>query len=357
MQKLYHFLHRGLTGLHLDYYRVIHSVKTAIGCLIGLLLVWYFKWPSGQWVPITVMVVMSAQPHFGAAVQKATMRFLGTAAGVLIALLTLILLHDKSLPIFIVIFCASIFFAYIASSVNNISYAGTLGGVTTILILSTAQVTPIIAIERGCYIVLGIIIALLVSRFIFPIHAREALRFSIAKVLRRLQRTYFETASHSITDSTLDHELNVLYRKVVRQEQLLEEAGAGSLYFKKYKLPLFAEVIGSERKLYRLVNLMGRSLLLNPQAQVLQRLQGLDALHKALEDVLESFASFFDRAEKPQDVTKARAWLQQVMDGAKKLPVASDMQLVLEEHSYLFFLEQIVQEMDNLYLTINNINQ
>ena len=74
---------------HLDYYRIIHSLKTAIACLIGLGVEKYYNWPSGQWVPITIIVVMSAQTHFGGALTKAYMRFLGTVAGVAISILTL----------------------------------------------------------------------------------------------------------------------------------------------------------------------------------------------------------------------------------------------------------------------------
>lgn len=175
------------SGLHLNYYRVMHGVKTAIACLIGLAIEKYYEWPMGQWVPITIMVVMSAQPHFGAAVRKAYMRFLGTISGVALVVATLWLFGDSN-PIitFGTVFFASIIFAYIASSHGDISYAGTLGGVTVILVLTGQQVGILTAIQRGCYILIGIIIALLVSRFIFPIHARDRLRYHVAAALRNL---------------------------------------------------------------------------------------------------------------------------------------------------------------------------
>lgn len=355
MQKIYHFIHNCFSRLHLDYYRSIHSIKTAIACLIGLALVWYLKWPSGQWVPITIMVVMSAQPNFGGAVQKAYMRFLGTAAGMMIALVTLILLRDHALAVFTIIFLSCIFFTYIASAGGNISYAGTLGGVTVILTLTATQATPLLAIERGCYIVLGIIIALLVSRLVFPIHAREALRFSIASVLRRLRRMYFETISNATTESGLDHELNAAYRRIVKQTQLLEEAGAGSFYFSKYKKGLFAEVINRERKLYRLINLLGKSLSMQ-QTKVLQQLVGLEELHTAVEKCLENFAVYFESA-KLQVLPNVTTVLQMVLTNAKKLPVENDLQILLQEHSCLFFLEQIVQELAAMDLIITKINQ
>lgn len=357
MQQLYHLFHSCLTRLHLDYYRTIHSFKTAIACLFGLGLAWYFKWPYGQWVPITIMVVMSAQPHFGAAVQKAYMRFLGTVAGVMITLLTLIVFRDNTAAVFVVIFLACAFFTYIASSGGNISYAGTLGGVTVILTLTSVGVTPELAVRRGFCIVIGIIIALLVSRFIFPIHAREALRFSVVSVLRRLQRMYFETISHSVTELVLDDELNVAYKKIVDQTQLLVEASAGSRYFKRFRERLFAAVINSERKLYRLINLMGKSLLIIQPTPALFQLDGLDALHVTIENRLEAVALYFENSTLPQETWDAKALLQQVINNTKALPEKSAVDLVLQEHSYLFFLEQIVNEIEKVYLTIIEIDK
>src|SRR4030067_2765553 len=72
-----------LEDLNINYYRVIHGLKTAVACLVGLAIEKYYDWPSGQWVPITIMVVMSAQTHFGGALRKAYMRFLGTVCGVI----------------------------------------------------------------------------------------------------------------------------------------------------------------------------------------------------------------------------------------------------------------------------------
>lgn len=357
MQQLYHFFHRCLTHLHLDYYRTIHSCKTAIACLFGLGLAWYFRWPSGQWIPITIMVVMSAQPHFGGAVQKAYMRFLGTVAGVMITLVTLLLLHDNPAAVFGVIFLTCAFFTYIASAGGNISYAGTLGGVTVILTLASTQATPVLAIERGFYIVIGIVIALLASRFIFPIHAREALRFSIASVLRRLQRMYFETISHSVTELMLDDELDAAYKKIVKQSQLLAEASAGSRYFKKFRERLFTTIINAERKLYRLINLMGKSLLAIQQVKALHQLDGLEALHVAIENRLEELALYFENSTLPQEAWHAGTLLQQVLISAKSLPCESNVDLVLQEHSYLFFLEQIVNEMEKIHLTIIEIDK
>ena len=133
----------------LDYYRTIHSVKTAIACLLGLTLFKYFGWPTGQWVPITVIVVMSAQTHFGAALQKAYMRFLGTVAGIIIATSTLFLFHNNLAAMFVVVFLTCLCFTYIASGGGTISYAGTLGGVTVVLTLTGSSATIDQAIARG----------------------------------------------------------------------------------------------------------------------------------------------------------------------------------------------------------------
>ena len=89
-------------------FRRIRLAPTLV--LIGLGIEEYYGWPSGHWVPITIMVVMSAQKHFGAAVQKALMRFLGTIVGVLLSVLVLWLFGDNTIVVFCTIFLAAIIF-------------------------------------------------------------------------------------------------------------------------------------------------------------------------------------------------------------------------------------------------------
>jgi|GEM_PF-825369 len=371
------FTGRFLTQWPLDYYRTIHSIKTAIACLIGLGLYQYFHWSAaGPWIPITVIVVMSAQAHFGAALQKAYMRFLGTIAGVTIAVLTLLFFGNSTIVVFGMVFLSCLIFTYIASSSGNISYAGTLGGVTVVLTLTSANVDINFALERGACIILGIIIALLVSRFVFPIHAREKLRFNVATTLRKLRQLYFKAIKFELVSmnncgncsnygnlQTLDARLDKeIYDNLALQPQLVEEAAVGSKFFSTHKRNLFVEVISVERRIYRLIYFICRNLCEitdSNSIRVICKIGGIENLHVIIENTLDKLASSLEDFVPVQSDIDFTNLATSISDLINELPQEKNAQQILSEHSLLFFMEQIVKELEalsNLLYKINTAN-
>lgn len=102
---------------------------------------------------------------------------------------------------------------------------------------------------------------------------------------------------------------------------------------------------------------MGKSLLAVRQVKMFSQFDGLDALHVAIEQRLEELALYFEGSKLPQEEWSAGVLLQQAIVKVKALPAESNIDLMLQEDSYLFFLEQIVSEMEKLYLTIIEINK
>jgi uncharacterized membrane protein YgaE (UPF0421/DUF939 family) len=338
----------------LDHYRLVHSFKTALGCLIGLALVSYLRWPSGQWVPITIMVVMSAQTHFGGALKKAYMRFLGTFCGIVITLLVLLTFDNNYIAMFATVFIACAIFTYIASGGGDLSYAGTLGGVTVILTLTGLNANIEYALERGVYIVIGIIIALLVSRLVFPIHARDRLRDSVAKALRDLQKLYIRTLESTrkeLSIFTLDDRLDsVLLVNLDDQPSLIEEAAAGSSYFSRYRKTNYIEIVKIERKIYRLIYFMRRVLHEDEWLfKVMHKVKNMPELNAVIENSLTELANYFENDMSGSitiDLVECKKKIRQLI---KEMPQEEKMQKLLDEHSLLFFIEQIVDEISGLY--------
>lgn len=337
--------------MKIDYYRTIHSLKTAIACILGLGLVKYLDLPTGQWVPITIIVVMSAQTRFGGALQKAYMRFLGTLGGVAISITTLAIFGSDPLVVFIVVFLACLLFTYIACGTGDISYAGTLGGVTVVLTLTGHDVNIQFAFWRGLCIIIGIIIALLVSRFFFPIHARDRLRFSISTTLKNLRKLYFKTsqmqinAIHESADVKIDE---IVALNIAEQPRLILEASAGSRIFAAKK-DLFNETLSSERRLRRLINLMYRSIceIENPNI-IRSQISELEDLHLIIENNLDELADSYDSFKCPTlsiDLPVAINRINQVVEKLPKQDVATKLMV---EHSFLFFMEEIVKEIGEL---------
>jgi uncharacterized membrane protein YccC len=342
------------------YYRIIHSIKTAIGCLIGVAIEKYYDLPSGQWIPITVMVVMSAQTHFGGALRKAYMRFLGTVGGLAITITVLLLFGNNTAVILGTIFIICMIFTYVASSSGDISYAGTLGGVTMLLTLTGQQVSVGIAMQRGLYIAVGIIIALLTSRFIFPIHARDRFRYHVATTLRNLQKLYRETIQINMQpgQKVVDAELEDIVATDISFEQprLVSEAVAGSLIFAANKI-FFTEIIHSEHQLNRLINLIYLSLCeIESVAATKAHLAAVEDLHKVIEDSLSHLADCFEQGKQPQIMVNLNDAIDKIAQIIEKSPKNNKTYKTITEYSFTFFIEQILKELENLKQLIAKVN-
>lgn len=349
---------------NIDYYRTIHSIKTAIACLIGLacsrILQVHLQWQMGQWIPITIMVVMSAQMHFGAALQKAYMRFLGTISGVAIALLTIGVFGDNPTTIIIscIIFSACAIFTYIASSGDAISYVGTLGGVTTILTLWNQEVTIHYAIQRGIYIILGIIIAILVSRFIFPIHARDVLRSNVAKSLRGLGELYNKTIQVALVDEytadpTLDH---MLTENIAAQPELIQEACIGSRLFAQNR-SAWNDILNIEHRLHRLINLLYKSLYEIQDISITQKqLNDLNSINTMITGILAELALCFKFTQPLQHQSNIKSAIDRTNQTVSSLSTQDTANKIIGEHSLLFFIEQILKELETLQQITETIN-
>ena len=79
-----------------------------------------------------------------------------------------------------------IFLSVYFAGASKYSYAGTLAGITLLIIILNQQPSVQIAIYRAVEILLGITIALLVNRFIFPIRAETRLKESFAKTIMQI---------------------------------------------------------------------------------------------------------------------------------------------------------------------------
>lgn len=345
------FLPFGFFGL--NHYRIIHGIKTAIACLAGVAIEKYFAWPSGQWVPITIMVVMSAQTHFGGAVRKAAMRFLGTLGGVATAIAVLWFFGDNLTVIFCTIFFASIIFTYVASSHGDISYAGTLGGVTVILVLTGQQVSIETAIQRGGYIAIGIVIALLISRCFFPIHARDRLRYHVATTLRNLSNLYETIVQLQEVKQEL---VTLIVDDIASQQRLIYEAVIGSREFAAKK-SVFTAILSSEHCLNRLINLCYLSIQeATSSAVVKKQLEDVGEAHNIITCNLKYLADCFEACEQPQKIVNLEKLLVEITSVAARTQQKEEIHQLIVEHSFLFLVEQILKELENIRKLIIKAN-
>ena len=254
---------------YIDIERLIHSFKTTIACLLGFFLARFVGLNGDQWIVITIIVVMCAQIYVGSVVTKAYLRFLGTVVGCLMGALAIIFLGDDTTAIIAAIGFSSFIFSYFATSQENLSYAGTLGAVTTAIIMLGQQPTLFFALQRCLEISVGLFIATLVSQFILPIHARTHLKRTQAITLEQL-REYYVTYLITRDIDTFQHEAldDTIVKSLTKQRQLAKESVREPLGA-RFDSALFVQTLHAEREILRSIDFMRSAL---------SRIQNVDLL-------------------------------------------------------------------------------
>lgn len=278
--------------------RLVHSIKTVIACLLGLLLTKAIGLAAEQWVIITILVVMCAQIYVGSVMQKAYLRFLGTLIGCLFAALTIIVAGDTPTAIVITIAVSSFIFSYVATKQENLTYAATLGAVTTAIIMLGQKPTLGFAFDRFLEISLGVFIATLVSQFVLPIHASVHLRRAQASTLKQLIDYYKQTLlTPPLKEEAVDyHDLDEeIVKSLLKQRQLAKESTRERLG-PAFSTEHFMRSLYAERESLRAMTFMQNALAKNPETRRLFTqsttatafnqgvLQTLETLIKALEE-------------------------------------------------------------------------
>lgn len=260
--------------------RFLNAFKTALACAIAFLAVYYLKIPSAQWVIITILVVMGTQIHFGGALQKAYLRFLGTIAGAAIALMTLLFLKDNHHMLIVeaVIIVCAFLVGYIGAVSLVMGQAAILGGGTVTLILLAPQANFNVAFLRASEILLGIFIALVVNIFVFPIRAKHHLEKRLEENMMVLQSYYDATRENH-------HEKCEKFEKTMMQNfmachKLLEDAKREP----GVNLKFYMDILLHEKRLFRAVHLL-EYFYVNGEAVVIHRfiVGELTALVKLIE--------------------------------------------------------------------------
>lgn len=241
--------------------QLIHSFKTALACLIGAIVVKIAGLASGQWIMITIVVVMCAQINVGGLMIKSYLRFLGTFLGCLIAILVLVTLGSSEITRLFTIAGATFFFAYIATSKENLVYAGTLGAATTAIVMVAPNPSVSYAVDRFLEISLGLIIATVVSQFVLPIHASTHLRRAQANTLRALKKYYQICVSYP-EDQQIDFQATDegIVKSITKQRQLAKESLREPVGF-FFDQKQFTMTLQNEKEILRAINFMHNALM------------------------------------------------------------------------------------------------
>ena len=320
------------------------SVAAGIAYLVGLCLGKMLGIDQMYlWMVITVLVVMSTQPNLGGALDKALMRFLGTIIGALVAIaLTFALPKDLlvlgMLPF--VVLCV-----YVAGASSRYSYAGTLSGITLIIILLNKNPSLQVAILRATEISIGIAIALIVNRFIYPIRAETRLKQSYAKAVLQI-RDFFDilfverTDNHSKLRESLFHEfakhLNLI------KELKYEKSAKSVREFEKMSLYI--------RRLYRYMIMMYEFIESQSQNDTFAQLKSDKVFAEFNNHIIESLTNVAKDISQRQRIS-----YKQIINFEKHiLPLLNDK---YDNEVFLFSIKMFLQALEKLAIEYNYILQ
>jgi hypothetical protein len=229
---------------------------------------------------------MCAQIYVGSVIQKSYSRFLGTLIGCLIAVIALVSMGDSSVSIVLTVAIASFIFSYVAIGYEKLTYACTLGGVTTAIIMLGQNPTIGFAAERFLEISLGILIATIISQFVLPIHARTHLRRTQANTLEQLRDFYtgcmvtelanLEKLQYEEIDENI---VKLLSKQRALAKEAVREPGA-----EFFDPELCVSILQIEKEILRSIDFMHHAIV-NIKAEILPR----TSLQIFNESVVQSF--------------------------------------------------------------------
>ncbi len=175
-----------------------YAIKTAIAVVLSYMIAMAVNPNYAFWAPISAIIVM--QVNVSSSINSSLERILGSLYGAVIGLVAHFTLHIDYVSVNVGLFVIAIFCALLLLLNSRYRLAG-ITGITIYLVGPVATVDTIWAFSGTFmfHIIVSIIVALLVSLFIWPVSGAESLRQSA-------KRQYFMAADYldAITKSFLD---------------------------------------------------------------------------------------------------------------------------------------------------------
>jgi uncharacterized membrane protein YccC len=159
---------------------ILHTFKLIVALIIGAIVLKIYHEPHDVWIIITIVIIMTAHQSLAIQINKASTRIIGTIAGAGLAIVVILLQPPFWLNLIILAIVTAAFSAVYYKKIIS-DYAFILGLITYGMVALNPQATWLLGVERAVEIIVGIIIALLVSAILFPIDSKIFLQLSIEK--------------------------------------------------------------------------------------------------------------------------------------------------------------------------------
>ena len=237
--------------------RVIHTVRLAAAVVAASLVAYLLNLRHGEWIAMTVFVLLGTVPYQGAITSKAYERIIGTVLGMGAGLALLWLNHNYlhySPQFFLLLGIAAAASGWL--SLGRHGYAAMLAGLTMCMLLGgTGSHWIQDGVMRAVNVVIGALIVLLASMLI-PIKSTLMWRFSLADNMEACARLFSIITAHKTIPEdaveTLWAEQRDMSARLVKTRAMMPAAAHET----KIGADVLESIQQSQRNIISSVNLM-----------------------------------------------------------------------------------------------------
>jgi uncharacterized membrane protein YccC len=194
---------------------IIHAIKIIIAVLLGFIAIHIDPDPHAVWIIISIIIIMMTHASVSVQIEKAISRVIGTCVGATLGIVV-ILMHNNLITNAIILILVTGAFYVIRLKRLLSEYAALLGLVTFTMVIVAPNATWLFGVARAGEIIIGIIISLLVSLFIYPITSNEMLKLYLEKnwqqIIAYTQKILVEDLSRNQDDAVREIEYKILQR-------------------------------------------------------------------------------------------------------------------------------------------------
>jgi uncharacterized membrane protein YccC len=270
--------------------RIIHVVKICLALLIAHLINAFFPVPYFAWTSVTIVIIMLTLPQVGGALEKSIERIIGTISGACYGIAILLLTSNPWLIAFLAMLGIAAT-AYRATS--KMGYAYLVAGFTLIMVLDGGSQSFDEALWRTGTILLGCVIALLVSLFVLPLRARNEWRWQLAESLRRMGKIWQAHLSPNVVKPLATRAmLKNVERAIQRQKSLHKSVTLESKPLRHHS-DVLDELVAAQTRCLLLLELLAQTRWENSRsAVVIQELFSLGFAGRELGQDLHDLSLF-----------------------------------------------------------------
>lgn len=331
--------------------RIIHTLKIALALSIVALGNWIKPVPHFIWAMVTIVIIMMGLPQVGGAIEKSLQRAIGTLIGSAYGVFLVVAIDSywNLMGLLILGVCVVVLL-----NAGRYSYAYLVTGFTMIIVIGDANHDTSEALWRSANILIGCVIAVLVSLFVLPIKAKQDWRAQLGKSFS-LMASVLDNHVKASSDSELPAERSKLenaMKAVLAQKKLLFSLEWESQTLKKHP-QILTELANEQVRVITLLELLLMTHWSEEENEAYSRIKQI-AVH-----LQQDFAALADYVnsktnERPKLPAGLEQQLQQQLLSAQHGTIATDSAQADYQHFAYSGYSWLIYQLALALLAIDN---